>query len=153
MENGRRRSGSRQAVNRALRVLERVHDRSAAVLVQTDQKSSYARLIDQIFAGRAFHERHDSKLRRDRYNPLFAINHTLAQMRDSISRLVRRSWAASKLAERLELHTWIWIAWRNYLRSITNFAPNITPAMVLGVESRQWKKNELLAWRILPASA
>jgi hypothetical protein len=37
-------------------------------------------------------------------------------MRDGISRLVRRSWGASKLRARLELHAWIWVVWRNYVR-------------------------------------
>ena len=96
------------------------------------------------------HERHSSTARRDYGNPLFPINHTLAMMRDGISRLVRRSWAAAKLRQKLELHAWIWIAWRNYVRGITNRWPRRTPAMVLGVEAKRWRPSEICAWRVLP---
>ena len=76
------------------------------------------------------------RARRDRANPLFAINHTLAMLRDGVSRLVRRSWAASKRSRKLQLHLWIWACWRNYVRGITNRAPRVTPAMVASLERR-----------------
>ncbi len=81
-------------------------------------------------------------------NPLFPINHTLAMMRDGISRLVRRTWAASKLRERLEWHAWIWATWRNYVRGITNRSPRVTPAMAIGIEKEKWNATELCAWRV-----
>jgi hypothetical protein len=85
-------------------------------------------------------------------NPLFPINHTLAMMRDGVSRLVRRSWAAAKLRERLELHLWIWVAYRNYVRAITNEARHVTSAMALGIDSGKWKRREMLAWRVFVAA-
>ena len=91
-------------------------------------------------------ERISSRDPRDVRNPLFPINHTLAMMRDSLSRLVRRTWAASKKKERLALHAWVWIAYRNYIRGITNRARAITPAMVVGVMRRSWRIEELLAF-------
>jgi hypothetical protein len=98
------------------------------------------------------HERHSSKAERNYFNPLFPINHTFAMARDGLSRLVRRNWAAAKLRERLERHLWIWIAYRNYVRGITNDAPRVTPAMALGIDREQWQREELLAWRILAAA-
>ncbi len=93
--------------------------------------------------------RTSSKAKRDYSNPLFPINHTLAMARDGISRLVRRSWAASKLRERLEWHAWIWAAWRNYVRAITNQAPKVTPAMAAGVTGKRWSVAKVCAWRVL----
>ena len=118
--------------------------------MQTDKKSSYTTILARRFAGRLEHERHSSRAKRDYANPLFPINHTLAMMRDGISRLVRRTWAASKLRERLERHAWIWLVWRNYVRGITNRAARVTPAMALGVESKRWRPSEICAWRIFP---
>ena len=92
--------------------------------------------------------RYSSRAKRDRGNPLFPINHTLAMLRDGVSRLVRRSWAASKRRSKLELHLWIWACWRNYVRGITNKARHVTPAMAAGLERRPFRKDELLAWRV-----
>jgi len=147
--NGSRRSGSRVAVDRCLETLERFHAERAVVRVHTDRKSSYRCLLARRFGERLDHGRHDSRAKRDYRNPLFPINHTLAMMRDGISRLVRRSWAASKLRERLERHAWIWAVWRNYVRGITNLAPRTSPAMAIGVESRPWTMARVCAWRVL----
>lgn len=149
-EQGVRRSGSRQAVSKCFEALADHHASQGPVRVQTDKKSTYQTILARRFAGRLEHERHSSKAKRDYANPLFPINHTLAMMRDGISRLVRRTWAASKLRERLERHAWMWVAWRNYVRGITNRSPRVTPAMALGVETKPWRPSEICAWRVFP---
>jgi hypothetical protein len=149
-EHGVRRSGSTEAVRKCFDTLARHHSRVGPVRVQTDKKSSYRAILRRRFGSRLAHERHSSIAKRDYSNPLFPINHTLAMMRDGISRLVRRTWAASKLRAKLERHAWIWVVWRNYVRGITNRRPRRTPAMVLGVESRRWRPSEICAWRVLP---
>jgi transposase-like protein len=144
---GKRKSGSREAVARSFERLSELCKNSGLVEVQTDCKGSYSNALKLIFGPRCRHGRFSSRAKRDYRNPLFPINHTLAMLRDGISRLVRRTWAASKLKERLERHLWIWIAWRNYVRGITNTAPRVTPAMAWGVSLRRWSKEEMLAWR------
>jgi hypothetical protein len=148
---GRRRSGSVQAVRHAFECLARVHRPEGVVVVQTDRKHSYAAGLRRLFGARIRHERYSSTAARNYSNPLFPINHTLAMMRDGVSRLVRRTWAASKLREQLELHLWIWIAYRNYVRAITNRASRTTAAMALGIDGKKWTREELLAWRVPPA--
>jgi len=145
---GVRRSGSREAVETCFDTLARLHVTRGPVLVETDMKTSYRTILRKRFGARLAHERHSSKAKRDYGNPLFPINHTLAMMRDGISRLVRRNWGASKLRARLELHAWIWAVWRNYVRGITNESPRITPAMVLRVEKQRWQPSEIGAWRV-----
>jgi hypothetical protein len=145
---GRRTSGSRKAVEDCVETLAKVMSRTALVQVQTDHKVTYPPILRRQFGSRIAHQRYSSREKRDYKNPLFPINHTLAMMRDGISRLVRRSWAASKLRERLEDHAWIWATWRNYVRGITNKAPRVTPAMALGVEQKRWNRAELCAWRV-----
>jgi transposase-like protein len=150
MENrfGKRRSGSVAAVQASFETLAQVHRPEGVVVVQTDCKKSYGPILRRLFGTRLAHVRCSSTAPRNYGNRLFPINHTLASVRDGASRLVRRNWAASKLAVRLETHLWIWIAYRNYVRAITNDAPHVTPAMALGIDSRMWRREELLAWRI-----
>ena len=68
-------------------------------------------------------------------------------MRDGVSRLVRRTWAASKRRERLLQHLWVWICYRNYVRGQTNARPRMTPAMAVGVLDRQLDFDDLFVWR------
>ncbi len=148
-ERGRRRSGSREAVKRTLSILRSVLPSRALLHLQTDRKASYRSLARKLFGDRlGSHVRESSKRVRDYRNVLFPINHTLAMMRDGISRLVRRSWAASKRRWFLENHLWIWAVYRNYIRGVTNAAPETTPAMSAGVECRRWSRSELLRWRV-----
>jgi hypothetical protein len=120
--------------------------------IQTDRKATYPSILKRCLGRRLIHERHSSIARRDYANPLFPINHTLAMLRDGISRLVRRTWAASKLKERLEKHAWIWAVWRNYVRGVTNKAPEVPPAMVIGIEEKRWTMREICAWKVLPSA-
>jgi len=145
---GKRRSGSRQAVKRTLELLRELMPEGSLLNLQTDRKTTYRSLARSTFAKRlGSHVRESSRRRRDYGNVLFPINHTLAMMRDGISRLVRRSWGASKQRERLENHMAIWVAYRNYVRGITVKAANTTPAMALGIQKKPESVREILAWR------
>ena len=144
---GKRRSGSRAAVEGCLGTLK-ASLRGRRGVLESDRKTAYATSLRRVLGGRVAHVRHESRGRRDWGHPLFPINHTLAQLRDGVSRLVRRSWAASKRRERLELHLWVWACWRNYVRGITNRAPRVTPAMVAGLQRRPIRPAELMAWRV-----
>jgi transposase-like protein len=144
---GLRRSGSRAAVERCLALLSSLTE-GRVVRVETDRKQTYPAILRQVLGGSHRHVCTRSTVKRDRPNPLFPVNHTLAQLRDGVSRLVRRTWAASKRAMRLGWHLWIWICWRNYVRGVTNEAPLTTPAMILGAERRPLGKEELLGARV-----
>jgi len=145
---GKRKSGSRKAVKSTLELLNTMIGPTRFLDIQTDRKSTYRSLVHLIFGTRlGSHVRESSRRRRDYGNILFPINHTLAMMRDGISRLVRRSWGASKLRHRLEDHMAIWVAYRNYVRGITVVTPEVTPAMALGVVMRSVSRREILAWR------
>jgi len=145
---GKRRSGSRAAVESCLATLGASLRTGTGAVLESDSKPAYGASLRRVLKGRVRAVRYSSRARRDRGNPLFPINHTLAMLRDGVSRLVRRTWAASKLRGKLELHLWIWACWRNYVRGITNRAPHVTPAMAAGLERRPFRKDELLAWRV-----
>ncbi len=150
---GKRRSGSRAAVDESFGVLAQCARPDGKVFVVTDLKQSYGASLRRKFGGRVAHARVSSKRKRDTRNPLFRVNHTLAMLRDGVSRLVRETWAASKIIPRLVKHVWIWICFRNYIRPMTNAEDRIggiTSAMRLGVEDHRWSGVELLRWKVAP---
>lgn len=150
---GKRRSGSRAAVERTLLTLSPLLHPSESLNIATDRKSSYRKLIRTHYWSRfGCHAQESSKTKRGRANVLFPINHTLAMLRDGVSRLVRRSWGASKRRDRLEDHLWIWIAYRNYVRDITVSSPGTTPAMAAGVLSSPLGPSQIFRWRFVGQS-
>ena len=143
--HGKRRSGSRAAVERCFAQLRRALPPGAPVVVVTDRKTAYVTSLRRVFGRRVTHVRVSARRARNERNPLFRINLTLAMMRDGASRLVRRNWAAAKRHERLEDHLWMWSAWRNYVRRATTNEPR-TPAELLGVVGVQACAADLIRW-------
>ena len=147
-----RKSESRQVVMEAFERLRTFAPKEGALRVLTDQKHSYAQLLQEIFDKRCQHERTSSTRQRDVSNPLWPINHTLARVRDNVSRLVRETWAAAKKRGLLAGQLAIWVCYRNYVRGKTNRKPDTTPAMALGVQKQRWELHQLLEWRVMPAA-
>lgn len=84
-------------------------------LIESDQKSNYRKLVQQAFTGvelkqhkrpekKKLQERMHEKLRKKKFDPLFAVNHKCALLRSHIKRLTRRSWCTTKKVENLQLH-------------------------------------------------
>ena len=149
-DESERKSESRKVVKEAFERLREFSPKDRPLRVLTDYKSSYSSLLEELFGERCRHERTSSKQRRDTSNPLWPINHTLARVRDNVSRLVRETWAAAKKRRWLAGHLAIWVCYRNYVRGRTNREPENTPAMVLGVQKEPWTVEKLLEWRVFP---
>ncbi|MDA1260138.1 MAG: hypothetical protein O3A20_05900 [Planctomycetota bacterium] len=155
--HGRRKSGSTRAVEACILALKNVHAPRELLQLVMDRKSSYPPIVRRHFGNRfAALIRESSTTPRNPLNPLFPINHTLAMLRDQVSRLVRRSWAASKKQTELVHHLWIFVAWRNYIRPMFNRTPMISSAAALGLTNRRYRPAELLRWKwpdLMPASS
>ncbi len=94
---------------------------SERALIRTDEHQFYPEVIKKYLPN-SQHQRFKGgkgsisgqgemkKLTRD---PLFAINHTFAMLRDNISRLVRRSWCVTQKVEILEHHLHIYMKFHN----------------------------------------
>lgn len=144
---GRRTSGSRAAVKKCFEVLAAHLEPSAPLVVQTDRKATYPRILSDVFTSRAvIHETTSSRKKRDGKNLICAINHTLAMLRDGVSRVVRRTWAHAKWRARLAQHNWVWVVYRNYVRYRSNQQKRATPAMFIGLEAARWGLRDLLRW-------
>jgi len=142
-----RKSESVEVVQAAFERLREVSLKDRPLTVLTDMKTSYERILREMFGERCVHRQVHSKLPRNPMSPLFAINHTLARVRDGLSRLVRRSWCAAKLRRWIAGHLAIWTCYRNYVLKRTNRVWE-TPAMALGTQTRFWPVDEVLLWRV-----
>ncbi len=141
----RRRNASGLAVSRCLARLRACVASGMRVHLRSDSKPSYRGIVSRTLGPACVHSI-VSRRQRGRRHALFAARHTLAMLRDGVSRLVRRTWAASKRRTNLGRHAWIWIVWRNFVRGITNRDPRTTPAMRLDLEARPWSVARLLRW-------
>ena len=143
--HGKRPSRSMPAVRRVLRVAGRVCEGHRAVVLQTDQKSTYPNLARSVLGRALVHERTSSRVVRDVRNPLFPINHTEAMARDLIGRLRRRSWLVSKKRWCLNLHMHIYMCYRNLCRPRFN-GERATPAQLVGWVQQRLRPNQILSW-------
>lgn len=94
---------------------------SRKALFDSDEHPHYPDLVKKYFP-EAEHRRFkgersslygQGELKKKGYDPLFTVNHTLAMLRDNLSRLVRRTWATSKCIEALEDHIAIYVDYHN----------------------------------------
>ena len=142
--HGRRRSGSDAAVARCLATLAR--HAVAPIIVESDRKPAYGALCRRILRNEVLHRTHDSRRRRNRANPLFAINHTNAMLRYCLARLRRRTWCVTRLRAWLQHALDLYCAWFNYCRGIT-ITTCVSPAQALGLARRRLSTTEWLGWR------
>jgi transposase-like protein len=144
---GVRRSGSRLAVEACLRALARAVP-SGRIRLESDAKRTYPGCAQRAIGARCLHRQLSSRLKASKRDPLFTVNHTLALLRDGVSRLVRRTWAAAKTRQRLETHLWIWVCYRNYIRPRSNHDSRTTAAMRAGITSRRMTAREVYGARL-----
>lgn len=117
------------------------------VILETDEKFNYPHHARAVFTGRQLmHSRTNSKIPRETWNPLFAINHSEAMLRDLTGRLRRDSWLVSKKRRYLDLGLHVWIAFRNLVRRRFNFDEQ-SPAELMGFAERRFTFGELVTWR------
>jgi transposase-like protein len=133
-------------VGRCLAALLRVA--APGSLLVTDRKPAYRALLRRLDPrGTIAHGTVSSKAPRTQRNPLFPVNHTLAMMRDGLSRLRRRTWCHAKKRLRLWCHLGIYFAWKNFVRVRFN-AEALTPAQRAGVTKGRWRVADLVRWRL-----
>ncbi len=53
------------------------------------------------------------ELKKQKYDPLFSLNHTCAMLRANINRLFRKTWSTTKKVEGLIDHLWIYVRYHN----------------------------------------
>ena len=145
--HGIRKDLSPRAVARTLARGARLVSRADGVLLETDEKPSYPAAARRAFGEeRLVHRQTNSQLVRATWNPLFAINHEEAMMRDLVGRLRRQSWLVSKKRRYLDLGLHVHMAYRNLVRRRFNYDEE-SPAQLLGFAPRRLTPHEALSWR------
>lgn len=91
------------------------------VTFSSDEDPLYAALVRRQYP-HAPHHRYpggrgcvtgQGELKKLRFDPLFALNHTCAMLRANINRLFRRTWCTTKKRERLEQHLAVYMDFHN----------------------------------------
>jgi hypothetical protein len=97
------------------------HIVSNEALFKTDMHKDYQRLIKTYFP-KAEHRAYKSvrgsltgqgELKRNRFDPIFSINHVFAMLRDNLKRLSRKTWCTTQKLEELEKHLRIYVDFHN----------------------------------------
>ena len=125
--------------------------RRVPVTLRSDEHRAYPRAL------RAIQDTHDvkhevtsSKAPRTRYNPLFAVNLTDLLLRHGSANHKRETIAFSKRRQAVVERGWMFVIWRNFLKSRSENKRNAPPAVELGVVPRKPTLAELLARRLFP---
>ncbi|MBU6154795.1 MAG: hypothetical protein KGP28_10875 [Bdellovibrionales bacterium] len=90
-------------------------------VIESDENPHYPKYVKRHLPN-ANHIRHkgargasvgQGELKRQKFDPLFSLNHTCAMLRANISRLFRKTWNTTKKLENLEAHLWIYVRYHN----------------------------------------
>jgi len=120
---------------------------SRTAAIRSDDHRAYPRAVGS-FGCHVAHQVTSSKRRRDERNPLWEINvldlmirhSTAAHKRETIAWAKRRQASIEKLV--------IFQVWRNYMKRRREKGNRVTSAMLLGLSSRPWRVQDLLARRL-----
>jgi transposase-like protein len=93
----------------------------AGAVIKSDENPHYPQSVIKYFP-HACHVRYpgqrgsivgQGELKKIRFDPLFALNHTCAMLRANVNRLFRRTWCTTKKPERLAAHLALYALYHN----------------------------------------
>ena len=95
-----------------------VHDNA---LIKSDQNPHYVGDVAKFFPnarhvqfqGRRPASTGQGEIKKGKFDPLFALNHTCAMFRANVSRLVRKTWVTTRRMDRLRAHLFIYAEYHN----------------------------------------
>jgi transposase-like protein len=117
----------------------------------TDAHQDYPRALKHQRHLRIEHHTISSRAARTTRNPLFAINLLDHLIRHSSANHKRETIAFSKRRQSAAYRLWLFIAWRNYVKSFSERKRDATPAMRAGVCKRRWSLKGMLRERKFPS--
>jgi len=95
-------------------------------LIKSDSNPHYAPDVARFFP-KARHVQHlgrrpastgHGEIKKGKFDPLFALNHTCGMFRQNVSRLTRKTWVTTKRIDRLRAHLFIYADYHNqYLKN------------------------------------
>ena len=131
-------------------LLSIVAPRPQALELHTDSHKAYPRALRRAGHLQVDHHPISSRAARTVRNPLFAVNLLDLLLRHSGSNHKRETIAASKRRASAIERMWLFLVWRNWVKSFSERFPGWSPAMQLGLAQRRLSPEEILAHRRFP---
>ena len=141
----------RSIENEVASLLLIVAPQAQALELHTDAHKAYPRAIRRAWHLRVEHRPISSRAARTTRNPLFAVNLLDLLLRHSGSNHKRETIAASKRRASAIERMFIFLVWRNWVKSFSERERGPTPAMRLGRASRRIEPEEILERRLFPS--
>jgi hypothetical protein len=124
--------------------------RAGLVALRSDEHPAYPRALRRL-PGRTFrHEVTSSRVPRTVQNPLFAVNLADLLIRHSSANHKRETIAFSKRRQSAAERLWIWLVWRNTMKSFSERRRDATPAERLGLLPGKLGVEDVLRERLFP---
>jgi len=118
--------------------------------LHTDQHSDYPRALRRLPHLAVTHRTISSRAARTPRNPLFPVNLLDLLIRHSGANHKRETIAFSKRRQSAIERLWVFLVWRNWIKSFSERKRDGSPAMRLGLSERRLSVGELLAARLFP---
>jgi hypothetical protein len=131
-------------------LLAEIVPKSLAIELTTDEHESYPRAIRRLRNHGIVHQTISSRAARTTKNPLFAVNLLDLLIRHSSANHKRETIAFSRRLQSAVERLWLFLVWRNYMKSFSEKTRGTTPAQRAGVADRRWKVRDLFRRRIFP---
>jgi len=123
---------------------------SRALDLCTDEDQAYPRALRRLRGVEVRHQTISSRATRTPANPLFAINLLDLLLRHSSANHKRETIAYSKRRKSAIERMWLFLVWRNYVKSFSEKKRGQTSAQKAGVTERRWSLRALFRRRLFP---
>ena len=118
--------------------------------LHTDEHSAYPRALRRLDGLEVEHLTISSRAARTTRNPLFAINLVDLLVRHSDSEHRRETIAFAKRRQCAAERLWIFVVWRNWMKSFSERKQDASPAMRLNLVDQRITIEEVLKERLFP---
>jgi hypothetical protein len=116
----------------------------------TDEHRDYPRAIARVGKLAVVHRTVSSRATRNTRNPLFAVNLLDLLIRHSSANHKRETIAFSRCRRAAIERLWLFLVWRNYVKSFSEKTRSETPAQRAGICARRWQVRQLFRRRLFP---
>jgi hypothetical protein len=131
-------------------LLQLIAPRPQSLELSTDEHEDYPRALKRVAHLAITHRTISSRAARTSRNPLFEVNLLDLLIRHSGANHKRETIAFSKRRQSAIERLWVFVVWRNWIKSFSERARDATPAMRLGLADRARTVIEVLKLRLVP---
>jgi hypothetical protein len=148
LEAGHGRPDPRATEREVAALLQLAAPAPQALELHTDQHTDYPRALRRVGHLAVTHHTVSSRAARTARNPLFEVNLLDLLIRHSGANHKRETIAFSKRRQSASERLWLFVAWRNWIKSFSERRRDGSPAMRLGLAARRLTLRQLLQHRL-----